>query len=436
MRRPLAAALAATALACSGEGGGGESLSPLPADRREYHAFQKGHGQIREPNYLPFVLHRIRLPGTEDDVLLTCRWPDEAFPLRVSVEGPEIAEGLDESPKPTSPAEYGVAVDRALAHWEREVGPPVSFRRTAPGEPADVRIRLLGEKAPTPEDGKLVLGMTPLSAACRVGDADADGRRLEARLQDVEVRVFVADDFGLLTPDQVETVVAHEMGHALGARSHSPLPADLMHEIARDRLGARRLSAADAHSFAALYALPSGTVYARRPGGQPAAPSLAKPPEGPPRLGDTPYEASAAGFDVRLPAGWGVIPVERGVAAVDGLAWDYDASLQLLSVPVASIRDYLDRYGEAHLEKGPLLGQRRLEIAGRPALRLAVLASEPQTVEEVTLVEAGEGRLLLAIAEAPAEAFEAYAPWIHAAVDSLRLQPPRPPRAAGATPSP
>ena len=437
MRR-LAAALVLPVLACSPGGGGwegAESLSPLPADRREYAAFRAGRPEIREPNYLPFLLHRVHVPGSEDDLLFTCRWPVEAFPLRVSIEPPAIAEGLDESPKPTAPGEYVAAVRRALEHWERELGAPVEFRVVEAGAPSDVRIRLVGEKAPTPEDGKLVLGMTPLGDACRVAGGDPDGGRIEATLHDVEARIYVADDFGLLTPDQVETVAAHEMGHALGGRSHSPLPADLMHEIARDRLGARRLSPSDANSFAALYALPSGTVYARRAGGRPAPPSMAKPPEGPPKLADAAYDAGAAGFRIRLPAGWSVIPVERGVAAVDGLAWDYDASLQVLSVPVGSIREYLDRYGEAHLEKGPLLGRRDLEIDGRPAARLAVVVQEAETVEEVTLVETGQGRLVLAISEVPAESFDAYAPWLHEALGSLRLgEAQAPPRAKAATP--
>ena len=127
--------------------------------------------------------------------------------------------------------------------------------------------------------------------------------------------------------------------------------------------------------------------------------------------------------------------MERGVAAVDGLAWDYDASLQVLSVPVGSIREYLDRYGEAHLEKGPLLGRRDLEIDGRPAARLAVIVQEAETVEEVTLVETGQGRLVLAISEVPAESFDAYAPWLHEALGSLRLgEAQAPPRAKAATP--
>lgn len=441
--RAARTAVLGLAIACSSGGEswkGVESRSPLPADRREYVAFRAAHPELelarREPNYFPFLLHRLRVPGSADDLLVACRWPDEAFPLRVAIEAPSIDtmldETLDDSPRPTPAAEYVEAVRRALAQWERELGPPIAFRSVEANEGADVRIRLVGEKAPTPEDGKLVLGMTPLGDACVVSGGDPESGRIDARMVGAEVRIFVADDFGLLTPEQVETVAAHEIGHALGARSHSPLPADLMHEIARDRLGARRLSASDLHSFAALYALANGSVFATRVGGEPAPPTLAKPPEGPPELAE---RASERDFEIALPAGWTVIPVERGLAAVDGLAWDYDASLQVLSIPVGSIREYLDRYGAAHLEKGPLLGQRAIEIGGRRALRLAVVSQESETVEEVTLVE-GEGqRLLLAIAEAPVESFDAYAPWIHASLDTLRIreadvEPP------AATPSP
>ena len=60
---PVAAALAlASALAgCVGERGPGEREVPHRPDRRDYAAFQAAHPEILEPNYLPFMVHRI--PG-------------------------------------------------------------------------------------------------------------------------------------------------------------------------------------------------------------------------------------------------------------------------------------------------------------------------------------------------------------------------------------
>jgi predicted Zn-dependent protease len=421
--RLLVAVAGLAVLACSERARTVESLSPLPPDRREYEPFAAQHPGLREPNYLPFVVHRLRIEGEPEDVLVTCRWSDDRFPLKVAIEEPTLARDLVDEPHPTSPAVYVRAVETALSRWEQEIGPPVRFRRVAAGEKPDVRIRLFGEVAPTPEDGKRVLGMTPLGDACVLRGEDPATGRLDVALRDVEVRIYVADDYGLLTPEQVETVAEHELGHALGARSHSPLPGDLMHEVARDRLGARRLSAEDVNSFAALYALENGTVFARRKPG--AEPSRGKPesPSGPPRLADKPWEVPARGLSLRLPAGWVEIPIDHGVAAVDGFAWDYGASLQVIVVPVDGIAAYLDEYGPAHFAKGPILAKLGLEIGGRRAFRFAVDAEASDSVEEVTIVELGKGRVLLVIGEAPGDAYDGYAPWFHAPLDSLEVHP-------------
>ena len=50
--------------------------------------------------------------------------------------------------------------------------------------------------------------MTPLGDACRVRGGDAAGGSIEAALSAAEVRIYVADDYGLLTPEQVEVVAA------------------------------------------------------------------------------------------------------------------------------------------------------------------------------------------------------------------------------------
>ena len=429
----LAAALLAGSAGCSDAGLEAESHSPLPPDRREYVAFRAAHTGLREPNYLPFLLHRLRIEGVAEDLLVACRWPGERFPLAVAIDAPRIEGALADEDHPTPPAVYVEAAEKALARWEQELGPPVRFRRAAAGDAPDVRIRLTGERAPVPEDGKAVLGMTPMNDACEVRGGDAASGRIDAALRRVEVRVYVADEFGLLTPEQVETVVAHELGHALGARSHSPFPSDLMHEVARDRLGARRLSPQDVASFAVLYALPSGTVYARRRPGENPPRTADAAPAGPVRLSETPWDAPAQGFSLRLPEGWTVVPIDHGVAAVDGLAWDYDASLQVVAVPVAGIDAYLEQYGAAHLRKGPLVGRREIEIGGRRALRFAVEVEASDSIEEVTLVEAGGGRVLLAIAESPAREYDAYRPWLEEPLATLGV---REPRADAVSPSP
>jgi predicted Zn-dependent protease len=58
-----------------------------------------------------------------------------------------------------------------------------------------------------------------------------------------------------LTPDQVELVASHEMGHALGL-PHSDDPRDIMFP----ENTALRLSTEDFRTLQALYALPNGAV--------------------------------------------------------------------------------------------------------------------------------------------------------------------------------
>ena len=95
---------------------------------------------------------------------------------------------------------------------------------------------------------------------------EARPEQVAVRYQVPELWVYVADEFGLLNADQVERIALHEIGHALGMRSHSPVPNDLMFQMVRERPGPARLSFEDVNSFVSLYALPNGTVYHWLPG--------------------------------------------------------------------------------------------------------------------------------------------------------------------------
>lgn len=425
--------------ACSGGPDAGEptaSLSPLPPDRAEYRRFRALHPDLEDPNYLPFVLHRLRLAGTDEERIVVCRWPLARFPLAVAVEAPEIPAELDDEERPTPPGVYVLAVERALRRWEEEVGAPIRFRAAGEGETPDLQVRLVGERAPSPDPEKAVLGMTPLQDACRVRGAGEDDARevWESDVLDVEftgppeVRIFVADEFGLLTPEQVEAVATHELGHALGARAHSPFAADLMYEVARDRLGRTRLSPGDVRTFRALYALPNGTVYARRKAG--AAPSpRGLPDPGEPRL-EAAREEPALGLGVRWPAGWTRLDIERGVAVVDGVAWDHDASLQLAVVPVESVDAYLEAHADAHFGFGPVLEQEEIEVAGRPGLRFVQGLRARDSVEELVLVDLAPGRVLRVLAETPRLAYPRYRPWLEAVLAGITLRFEEPPRAS------
>jgi len=315
------------------------SFPPLPPDRGEYEAFEARQTDDLGENYIPFAVHRLRLAGSGEDVLVVCRWARARFPLPVAIEAPELDDDLDG--------------ERLAVEF---VGPP-------------------------------------------------------------EMRIYVADQYGLLTPEQVETVAAHELGRALGIRGHSPFPMDLMHEVARDRLGDRRLSGRDVSTVGALYALPNGTVHARREEGEPPEPRRPEPP-GSPRLA-APQQEPALGVQVRWPEGWRRLDIDHGVAVVDGLAWGHDASLQIVLLEDTGVDAYLARYADAHFGAGPMLEQGELRVGGRPGLRFVQGVPGRGVVEELVLLDLGDDRLPRLIAEAPRPLQGAYAEWFETVLASI-----------------
>ncbi len=427
-RRAAVAGLCAAGLACgpAGPSGTASTPPPSPADRAAYVAFRAGHPGLPEPNYLPFMLDRFAVGDGADDVLVSCRWDADQLPLAVAIDAPQIPPSLENEFDPKPPELYVHAVERALTAWEGALSGAVRFRRSGPGEPAALHVRLLGESAPTPEPDIAVLGATSLGGACRArGWAEPDAR-LKVAFGVSEVRVYVADAFGLLTEEQVHRVALHELGHALGMRGHSPIPADVMYEAARDVARPAALTPEDVASFRTLYGLPNGTVYARiAPGIQAAPAERPAVAPGPPRLVTDPHVDARHGFSVLPPAGWMVIDSPHGLIAIDGVTWDYDASLQVITQAFPSADAYLARYGGTHIGHGKLLAQRDVEVAGRPAVQLVVEGRTGPMTEEVTVVEAAPGRVLVVIADCPAELYQAYAPWFEAVLRSLTVQDPR-----------
>jgi len=424
----LALALLLLNAACATVRLEGTASAPLaaPPGRSEYLAFRSTHPELPEPNYLPFMLHRFAGLDAGSDVLAFCRWSEDQLPLAISIEEPQIPQALESEFAPKSPRLYAHAVERALAAWEAALDGLVTFRRTGPSESATLRIRLLGEMAPTPEPDVAVLGTTPLGGACRAQGFDAGGERLLVRYSVPEVRLYVADSFGLLTEDQVERVALHELGHVLGMRGHSPIPADLMYEVARDGSLAAALTAEDVRSFLALYRIPNGTVFGRSQAAEASPPPPAGPPAGAPRLSAEPRQDPRHGFSLRLPQGWMQIETPYGVIAVDGVTWDYDASLQVIARGYPSPQAYLERNQAAHVGRGVLRARRECVFGNSPAVQLIVEGRLGPSVEQVTVIEAPGGRVLVVIADCPADLYSAYAPWFDAVLRSLELRPPAP----------
>jgi hypothetical protein len=342
------------------------------------------------------------------------------MPIAVAVAGQPIPDALQDEFAPHRIDEYEQAVGEALRTWERALDGLVRFRRVPPGRSARLTLELRAEAAPLPDPERRVLGTTSLADACRVRGRDPDAERLLVDFEVPSLRLYLADEFGLLSPDQVEWIALHEIGHALGMRSHSPIPADLMYEVARDRITVHEgLSTEDVNSFVSLYQLPNGTIFGRVPD-TPPEPEPAPDP-GPPQLSIGPYVNPRLGFELRPPDGWTRVETERGMVAIDGATWDYSASFQIVVHRYPTIEAFLQRYAPFYEHRGRYGRPEAVEVDGRRGLRVEIAVAETGWVEEMTLVEVGDGRLFAIIGECPRESIEAYRPWFRAATASLEI---------------
>jgi hypothetical protein len=428
MKRLAAAALTLVSACATDSAGRTEYLH----NRDDYFAFRARHAGILEPNYLPFMVYQVPteapslgsqlgrwlgiLPEPEQR-LVFCHWEAEDMPLAVWIEPPRGLEAFEEKPSPPDAASYVAAVERALATWQRDLDGAVRFA-AAPGlADADLQIRLLGERAPETADVR-IYGTTAVGDSCRVLGGEPD-TRLDVRYGVRDLRLYVADAHGPLLPDQVEGIARHEIGHALGMRGHSPIPADLMFEEADDRRDREGLGLPDVNSFLSLYAIPSGTVYV-----DPARPRALEPgrllPDGPPQLALAPHVDTRLGFELQTPAGWPREPTPYGVVAMNGVPWDYEASFQLNVYRFATIEDFVERFGPSFLIDATLLSIRERTVAGRRAREVAVF-TDFGTREEMTLIESGDGRVLVTVAECPIAHELAYSAWFAAIVDSIEV---------------
>jgi len=441
--RPIAlATLLLASLALAGSAEQAEPPEPYQHNRFDYWRFRERFPDILEPNYLPFMTYRVSPPGVRgagalarrlagwlgldappaEELLVFCRWLPSDFPLRVAIVPPEIDDESVYEFWWKSPADYVAAVERALAIWERDLEGAVRFERVDREAEATLVLRVVGEEAPSPEPSVQVLGTTSLGDACRVLGGDPGSGRLEVRYNARELKIYVVDQHGLLLPDQVEKVALHEIGHAIGMRGHSPIPADLMYEVARDQLGPDGLGDEDVNSFLSLYAFPNGTVYTslapaeQRPAEPPAL------PEGPPRLALAPHVDAQRGFEIQLPMGWTRIETPFGVAAVNGVSWDYDASFQLIVRRYDTIESYLENHGAAHFGVSAITSVGDASIAGRRARRFTLERPNYGFAEEFIFIESGDGRVLISIAECPIDGQAAYRPWFDAILGSLEIQ--------------
>jgi predicted Zn-dependent protease len=427
--RPARLALAAALFACAAP-----AVEPprYLHNRDDYRAFREVWPEVLEPNYLPFMVYdvpaepvsalrqiaiRLGLRAAPGRRLVFCHWTPEDMPLAVWIEPPVGLDAIEEEAIGRPPERYVAAAEEALASWQRDLDGAVRFERANSTEAADFEVRLLAERAPEPAVDVRVYGAAAVGDSCRVLGGDPEFR-LDVHFRVRDVRLYLADEHGLLLPDQVKGIARHEIGHALGMRGHSPIPADLMFEEADDRRDRQGLGLSDTNSFLSLYAIPSGTVYVDPGAARPASRRLL--PEGEPRLDVAPHVDTRLGFEIQLPEGWQRQPTPYGVVAVNGLPWDYEASFQLNVHRFDTIEEFTERFGPAYLIGATLLSLENREVAGHRA-REVQLRTELGTRESLTLIESGDGRLLVAIAECPVEEHAAYRPWFGAVLDSLEI---------------
>ncbi len=442
MKQRAFAALMLASIAGAGCAAEAETPEPYRHNRYDYWRFRDRFPDLLEPNYLPFMAYRVSPPApggvagitrrvgewlgleapSDEELLVFCYWSESEFPLRVAIVPPEIDDDLSYEFWSKSPSDYVAAVERALAIWERDLEGRVRFERVESSDEATLVLRILGEGAPAPEPTVQVLGTASLGDACRVLGGDPASGRLEVRYQVRELRIYVADQHGLLLPDQVERVALHEIGHAIGMRGHSPIPADLMYEVVRDRLGPDGLGVEDVNSFLSLYAIPSGTVYTSLAPAKRQVADAPPLPEGPPRLALAPHVDSQRGFEIQMPMGWLRIPTPFGVVAVNGVPWDYDASVQIIVRRYETIESYLERHAAAHFGTSVITSVQDASVAGHLARRFTLSRSDYGLVEEFLFIESGDGRVLISIAEWPVERQSAYRSWFDAMLASLEIQ--------------
>ncbi len=411
------APLAGVLLACA-------SAAPPPISepyrptRRDYASFAAAWPDLYDPNYLPFMLHRLP-DGPEGDLLFFCRWDAAAMPLRVAVPAVVIPEELQDEFWPRASTDFEAAVIEALDVWERELEGLVRFEGSTSSASADLIVRLVAAQAPLPDAEHTLLGRTRLHDACSVRGLDREAERFDVRFRVAELEIFLADQHGLLAVDQIHRIALHELGHALGMRGHSPIPADVMYEVVRDRLQVQGgLSPEDVNSFVSMYRLPNGAIYGRAtPGAQ--APMRSGP--GPPQLSMAPYVDARHGYRLRLPDGWTHFGTQHGVVGVDGVTWDYRASIQVAVQRYATVDGFLERYGAYYLSRGAVAEPIELRVDGRVAYQSEIVLREAPRVEQVTLVEVGDGRILVITADCPRGEIDAYRPWFDAVLATLRI---------------
>ncbi len=88
---------------------------------------------------------------------------------------------------------------------------------------------------------------------------------------------------------------------------------------------------------------------------------------------------------------------------------------------LSTIEEYLERFGAHYARRSRILHSARLTFKERPALQMLLLSRHEPRMEELTLIETGDGRIVVVIADGPASHFRAYLPWFRATLTTLTI---------------
>lgn len=172
--------------------------------------------------YLPAML-------AESDSLLR-HWPERvARPIRVDLPEPDV---------PGYSVAMGQAVENAFARWERVGGIPVSFSVVRDSVGVDVQVRWI-----------------EAFQFERAGQADIVWDRQGWVVHGTLTLATHTFQGRPLSPDAVQTVALHEIGHLLGL-GHSDDPRDVMFASTE----VHDLTLRDRQTAQVLYALPPGSL--------------------------------------------------------------------------------------------------------------------------------------------------------------------------------
>ena len=90
--------------------------------------------------------------------------------------------------------------------------------------------------------------------------------------------------------------------------------------------------------------------------------------------------------------------------------------------PDDSIEEYLERFGSFFLSHGRLRFYGQIDdVAGYPAVQAIIEAEDDDMLEEITLIEVGDGRIIVTIADCRTEHAETYFAWFRATRASLDI---------------